>query len=145
VPECSKIDQMALKYTNIFHRNTLQNLPKSVFLVWRRTIWQPRSECICCRCNTIIGISLVGISTTTTSSNWLEIYDDLLSAYTKMHPCRFCGQCYDWLFLPIFGEKLAVLSTNQCYFDIFFIISCILSQKRKYFRQFLGIDSWNDV
>jgi hypothetical protein len=34
---------MAIKYTNIFHRNTLQNLPKLVFLVRKRTIWQPRS------------------------------------------------------------------------------------------------------
>jgi hypothetical protein len=35
---------MAIKYTNIFHRNTLQNLPKLVFLVWKQTIWQPSSE-----------------------------------------------------------------------------------------------------
>jgi predicted aldo/keto reductase-like oxidoreductase len=37
-----QIDQMAIKYTCIFYRKTLQNLPKLVFLVRKRTIWQPR-------------------------------------------------------------------------------------------------------
>jgi hypothetical protein len=29
-----KIDQMFIKYTNIFHCKTFQNLPKLEFLVW---------------------------------------------------------------------------------------------------------------
>jgi hypothetical protein len=36
-----KIDQMVIKYTNIFNCKTLQNLPKLGFLVWKQTIWQP--------------------------------------------------------------------------------------------------------
>jgi hypothetical protein len=33
---------MAIKYTNIFHCKTLQNLPKlGLFLVWEYAIWQP--------------------------------------------------------------------------------------------------------
>jgi hypothetical protein len=40
-PNGSKIDQPAIKYTNIFHCKTLQNLPKSGFLVRKYTIWQP--------------------------------------------------------------------------------------------------------
>jgi hypothetical protein len=36
---------MAVKYTNIFHCKTLQNLPKFGFLVLKYTIWQP---CLCC-------------------------------------------------------------------------------------------------
>jgi hypothetical protein len=32
---------MAIKYTNIFHCKTLQNLPKLGFLVWKYAIWQP--------------------------------------------------------------------------------------------------------
>jgi hypothetical protein len=39
-----KNDQMAIKYTNIFHCKTLQNLPKSGFLVRKETIWQPWTE-----------------------------------------------------------------------------------------------------
>jgi hypothetical protein len=35
------IYQMAIKYINIFHCNSLQNIPKVVFLVWKYTIWQP--------------------------------------------------------------------------------------------------------
>jgi hypothetical protein len=38
------MDHMALKFTNIFRRNTLQNLPKFEFLVWKYTIWQPRQH-----------------------------------------------------------------------------------------------------
>jgi hypothetical protein len=36
-----KVDQMAIKYTNIFHCKTLQNIPKLGFLVRKETIWQP--------------------------------------------------------------------------------------------------------
>jgi hypothetical protein len=36
-----KIDQMVIKYINIFHSKTLQTLPKLGFLVWKQTIWQP--------------------------------------------------------------------------------------------------------
>jgi hypothetical protein len=32
---------MVIKYTNIFHCKTLQNLPRLGFLVWKQTIWQP--------------------------------------------------------------------------------------------------------
>jgi hypothetical protein len=32
---------MGVKYTNIFHCNTLQNLPKLEFLVGKHAIWQP--------------------------------------------------------------------------------------------------------
>jgi hypothetical protein len=35
------MDQMAIKYTNIFHCKTLQKLPKLVFLVRKYAIWQP--------------------------------------------------------------------------------------------------------
>jgi membrane-associated HD superfamily phosphohydrolase len=39
------MDQVPIKYTNIFHCKTLQNLPKFVFFfAWKQTIWQP-----CCR------------------------------------------------------------------------------------------------
>jgi hypothetical protein len=37
----SKMDQVTIKYSNIFHWNTLQDLPKFGFLVWKQTIWQP--------------------------------------------------------------------------------------------------------
>jgi hypothetical protein len=33
IPSDRKIDQIAIKYINSFHRNTLQNLPKLVLLV----------------------------------------------------------------------------------------------------------------
>jgi hypothetical protein len=33
LPDGNQIDQMVIKYTNIFHCKTLQNLPKLVFLV----------------------------------------------------------------------------------------------------------------
>jgi hypothetical protein len=32
---------MATKHTNIFHFNSLKNLPKSIYLVCKYTIWQP--------------------------------------------------------------------------------------------------------
>jgi hypothetical protein len=35
------MDQVSIKYTDIFHIKTLQNLPKFGFLVWKQTIWQP--------------------------------------------------------------------------------------------------------
>jgi hypothetical protein len=35
------MDQVSIKYTNIFHCKTLRNLPKFGFLVWKQTIWQP--------------------------------------------------------------------------------------------------------
>jgi hypothetical protein len=41
IPNSRKIDQKARLYTNIFNCKTLQNLPKSGFLVWKYTIWQP--------------------------------------------------------------------------------------------------------
>jgi hypothetical protein len=40
IPNWRKIDQTAIKYTNIFHCKTLQYLPNLVFLVWV-PIWQP--------------------------------------------------------------------------------------------------------
>jgi hypothetical protein len=40
IPNGHTIDQMAIKYCDIFHCTTLPNLPKLVFLVWH-TIWQP--------------------------------------------------------------------------------------------------------
>jgi hypothetical protein len=44
MPDGYKVDQMAIKYTNIFHRKPLQKkLPRLVFLVRKQTIWQPRS------------------------------------------------------------------------------------------------------
>jgi hypothetical protein len=43
----SKIDQMAIKFTNIIHCKTLQNLPKLVFLGWKYTIWQRCLEDYC--------------------------------------------------------------------------------------------------
>jgi hypothetical protein len=44
VPNGLTIFQMAIKYTNIFHSKALQCKPKSVFFVWKYTIWQP---CFC--------------------------------------------------------------------------------------------------
>jgi hypothetical protein len=41
IPNCRKVDPMAIKYSNIFHCKTLQNLPKMVILVWKQIIWQP--------------------------------------------------------------------------------------------------------
>jgi hypothetical protein len=41
LPNNTKIDQMAIKCTNIFHRKTFQKLPKLGFLVLKYTIWQP--------------------------------------------------------------------------------------------------------
>jgi hypothetical protein len=38
------MDQVSIKYTSIFHRKTLQNLPKFGFLVRKQTIWQPWSS-----------------------------------------------------------------------------------------------------
>jgi hypothetical protein len=35
------MDQVSIKYTNIFQSKTLQNIPKFGFLVWKQTIWQP--------------------------------------------------------------------------------------------------------
>jgi hypothetical protein len=35
------MDQVSIKYTNIFHCKTLKNLPKFGFLVGKQTIWQP--------------------------------------------------------------------------------------------------------
>jgi hypothetical protein len=37
---------MAVKYTNIFHGKTLQNLPKLRILVWKQTIWQPSGRLV---------------------------------------------------------------------------------------------------
>jgi hypothetical protein len=36
-----KVDQMAIKYTNVFHCKTLKKFPKLWFLVLKYTIWQP--------------------------------------------------------------------------------------------------------
>jgi hypothetical protein len=36
--------QMAIKYTNIFHSKTLQNIPKLGFLLCKYTLWQPLSQ-----------------------------------------------------------------------------------------------------
>jgi hypothetical protein len=35
-----KMDQVSIKYTNIFRCKTVQNLPKFWILVWKQTIWQ---------------------------------------------------------------------------------------------------------
>jgi hypothetical protein len=43
IPNDRKIDQLGIKYTNIFNCKTLQNLPKLGFLVSKNTIWQPWS------------------------------------------------------------------------------------------------------
>jgi hypothetical protein len=32
---------LSIKYTNMLHYKTLQNLSKSGFLVWKYSIWQP--------------------------------------------------------------------------------------------------------
>jgi hypothetical protein len=37
----TKLDQMAIKYTNIFRCKPLQNLPKFGFLVGKFATWQP--------------------------------------------------------------------------------------------------------
>jgi hypothetical protein len=38
------MDQVSIKYTNIFNCKTLKNFPKLGFLVWNQTIWQPWSQ-----------------------------------------------------------------------------------------------------
>jgi hypothetical protein len=38
---------MVIKYNKIFHSETLQNLPKLGFLVWKQTIWQPWNPRCC--------------------------------------------------------------------------------------------------
>jgi hypothetical protein len=40
----TKIDQMAIKFTNIFNWKALKNLLKFGFLVCKYTIWQPCSQ-----------------------------------------------------------------------------------------------------
>jgi hypothetical protein len=40
---------MDLYYTNIFHWNTLQNFPKSVFWAWKYATWQPWHAAVACR------------------------------------------------------------------------------------------------
>jgi hypothetical protein len=40
IPNCREIDQMGIKYFNIFQCKTLQNLPKLGFLFWKYTTWQ---------------------------------------------------------------------------------------------------------
>jgi hypothetical protein len=35
------MDQVSMKYANIFHCKTIKNLPKFGFLVRIQTIWQP--------------------------------------------------------------------------------------------------------
>jgi hypothetical protein len=40
-PNGRKIDQMCIKYTDIFHCKNLQKLLKFGFLVWKYTLWQP--------------------------------------------------------------------------------------------------------
>jgi hypothetical protein len=44
IPNGRKIFQMVKKYTNIFHSNAFQNLPKLRFWAWIKTIWQPCSN-----------------------------------------------------------------------------------------------------
>jgi hypothetical protein len=39
IPNISKVDQIVIKYTNLYHCN----LPKLEFFVWKNTIWQPLS------------------------------------------------------------------------------------------------------
>jgi hypothetical protein len=38
------MDQVSIKYTNIFHCKTLQNLPKLEFLVWKKPSGKPGKE-----------------------------------------------------------------------------------------------------
>jgi hypothetical protein len=42
--KCHKTDEIPIKYTNSVHCQTLQNLPKLGFLVWKYTIWHPWRE-----------------------------------------------------------------------------------------------------
>jgi hypothetical protein len=44
IPNFHRIFQTATKYLNFFLSKALQNLPKSGFLVWKQTIWQPCSQ-----------------------------------------------------------------------------------------------------
>jgi hypothetical protein len=47
------MDQVSIKYSNIFQCKTHQNLPKFGFLVWKQTIWHP--------CHTVIKDWRIGI------------------------------------------------------------------------------------
>jgi hypothetical protein len=38
--------RMAIEYSNLFHSEASQNLPKLGFLVWKCAIWQPCSEAL---------------------------------------------------------------------------------------------------
>jgi hypothetical protein len=42
-PNGRKVDQTAIKHTDIFHYKSLQNLPKLGFLVLKYAIWRPWS------------------------------------------------------------------------------------------------------
>jgi hypothetical protein len=39
----TKLSQMTIKYTNIYHSKALKNMPKCGSMVWKYTIWQPWS------------------------------------------------------------------------------------------------------
>jgi hypothetical protein len=41
IPNGRKIVQITIKYTNIFHRQKLQNLPKLGFWYEKYAVWQP--------------------------------------------------------------------------------------------------------
>jgi hypothetical protein len=41
-PNGGKIDEMSLKFPNIFHYKTLKNEPKLAILFWKYNIWQHR-------------------------------------------------------------------------------------------------------
>jgi hypothetical protein len=73
MPDGYKMDLMALKYTNIFHRKTVQNLPKLVFWVWKQTIWQPR-------CGAVLFSANIGVQ-----RQKIVQLDFLKSAITSVH------------------------------------------------------------
>jgi hypothetical protein len=87
IPNGSKIEEMSIKFTNIFYCKTLQNLPKLAFWVWKNTY----------RLATLIGISASGlvwkaaariIVFADDSSRW----QDLFAHAANNSPG---GQCYE--------------------------------------------------
>jgi hypothetical protein len=76
---------MVIKYTNIFHCKTFQNLPKLGFLVWKCTIWQPCFQSL----RAVLLMRWAGFQTDNDDSPLGQLYRD---------------QCYDHNFFAIFAN-----------------------------------------
>jgi hypothetical protein len=101
------MDQVAIKYTNIFQCKTLQNLPKFGFLVWKQTIWQPCLFLEKQGCQIFLG---------TTSKNGENIYQMTIK-YTRCPQKRPNGRKIDQIAIKctnnIFHCKLKLLKLRR--------------------------------